>query len=68
MYKHPLILHLVSILDVIHAFGVYSALVRVNEELLERKLAAPVYKTEINDCRGSAALTMRHPFIHKSWY
>jgi hypothetical protein len=28
---------------------VHSALVRINEELLERKLAAPAYKTEIND-------------------
>jgi hypothetical protein len=30
---------------------------RINEELLERKVAAPVYKTGINDSRGSAALT-----------
>jgi hypothetical protein len=29
----------------------------VNEELLERKVVAPVKKTEINDRRGSAALT-----------
>jgi hypothetical protein len=29
-----------------------SALVRINEKLLERKLAAPVYKTEINDRGG----------------
>jgi hypothetical protein len=29
--------------------AVHSALVRINEELLERKAAAPVYKTEIND-------------------
>jgi hypothetical protein len=42
--------------------------VRVNEELLERKVAAPVLKTEINDRRGSAALTMRHPSIHESWH
>jgi hypothetical protein len=27
----------------------HSALVRINEELLERKVAAPVYETEIND-------------------
>jgi hypothetical protein len=47
---------------------VHSALVRINEELLERKVAAPVYKTEINDRKGSAALTMRHPSIHKSWH
>jgi hypothetical protein len=33
------------------------SLVRINEELAERKVAAPVYKTEINDRRGSAALT-----------
>jgi hypothetical protein len=26
--------------------------VRINEELLERKVEAPVYKTEINDLRG----------------
>jgi hypothetical protein len=31
--------------------------VRVNEELLERKVAALVQKTEVNDRRGSAALT-----------
>jgi hypothetical protein len=29
--------------------GIHSALVRINEELLERKVVAPVYKTEIND-------------------
>jgi hypothetical protein len=46
--------------------GVHSALLRINEELLERKVAAPVYRTEINDRRGSAALTMRHPSIRKS--
>jgi hypothetical protein len=28
--------------------GVHSALVKINEELLERKVAAPVKKTEIN--------------------
>jgi hypothetical protein len=38
------------------------------EELLERKVAVPVYKTEINDRRGSAALTTRHTSIHKSWH
>jgi hypothetical protein len=31
--------------------------VRINEELLERKIAAPVYKTEIYDRGGCAALT-----------
>jgi hypothetical protein len=31
--------------------------VRINEELLERKIAAPVQKTEIIDHRGSIALT-----------
>jgi hypothetical protein len=41
--------------------GVHSALVRINEELLERKVAAPVWKTEINDRGGSAALTTRNP-------
>jgi hypothetical protein len=30
--------------------------VRINKELLERKVAAPVQKTEINDHEGSAAL------------
>jgi hypothetical protein len=30
---------------------------RINEELLERKVAAPVWKTKINDRGGSAALT-----------
>jgi hypothetical protein len=35
--------------------------VRINEELLERKVAAPVWKTEINDRRGSAALITQHP-------
>jgi hypothetical protein len=48
--------------------GIHSALVRINEELLERKVAAPVQKTEINDRAGSAALTKRHPSIHKSWH
>jgi hypothetical protein len=33
--------------------------------LLQRKVAAPVKKTEINDRRGSAALTTQHPSIHK---
>jgi hypothetical protein len=43
------------------------SLVRIDEELLERKVAAPVYKTEIDDRRGSADLTVRHPFLRKSW-
>jgi hypothetical protein len=34
------------------------SLVTINEELLERKVAAPSQKTEINDRGGSAALTM----------
>jgi hypothetical protein len=42
--------------------------VRINEELLERKVAAPVQKTEINDRRRSASLPTRHPSIHKSWH
>jgi hypothetical protein len=37
--------------------GVHSALVRINEELLERKVAAPVQKTEINNRVRCAALT-----------
>jgi hypothetical protein len=32
--------------------GVHSARVRINEELLERKVAGPVYKTEVNGRRG----------------
>jgi hypothetical protein len=31
--------------------------VRINKELLERKIEAPLYRTEIKDCEGSAALT-----------
>jgi hypothetical protein len=30
---------------------------KINEELFERKVAAPVWKTEINDLGGSATLT-----------
>jgi hypothetical protein len=30
---------------------------RINEKLLERKVAAPVYETEINDRKRFAALT-----------
>jgi hypothetical protein len=41
---------------------------RINEELLERKVAAPVYKTEINDPEGSAALTTQHSSVHKRWH
>jgi hypothetical protein len=37
----------------------------INEKLLERKIAAQVEKTELNDREGSAALTTRHPSIHK---
>jgi hypothetical protein len=44
------------------------SLVRINEELLQRKVAAPVYKTEINDRGGSVAMTMPHPSICKSWH
>jgi hypothetical protein len=47
---------------------VHSAIVRINEELLERNVAAPVQKTEINDRRGSAAPTTQHPSIRKSWH
>jgi hypothetical protein len=42
--------------------------VRIIEELLERKIAAPVLKTEINNRRGSAALTTPHLYIYKSWH
>jgi hypothetical protein len=44
------------------------SLVRINEELLEKKVASAVLKTDINDRGGSAALTMLHPSIHKSWH
>jgi hypothetical protein len=43
------------------------SLVRTNEELLEIKVATAVYKTEINDRGGSAALITRRPSIRKSW-
>jgi hypothetical protein len=33
------------------------SLVRITEELFERKVAASVYKTEINDCGEFVALT-----------
>jgi hypothetical protein len=39
--------------------------VSVNEELLTENVAAPVKNTEINDRRGSAALTKRHPLSAK---
>jgi hypothetical protein len=42
--------------------------VRINEELLEKKVAAPVYKTEINSRGGSSALITRHRSIRKSWH
>jgi hypothetical protein len=41
------------------------SLVRINEELLERKLLAPVQKTEISDRGGSAALTRDIPLSAK---
>jgi hypothetical protein len=44
------------------------SLVRINEELLERKVTAPLYKTEISGRGGSAALIKRHPSIRKSWH
>jgi hypothetical protein len=43
-------------------------LMRINEELLESKVAAPIYKTQINYHKRSAALTKRHPPIRKSWH
>jgi hypothetical protein len=42
--------------------------VRINEELLERKIAAPVKKTEINHHGESAALTTQHSSIHENWH
>jgi hypothetical protein len=41
------------------------SLVRINEELLKRLVAAPVYNTEINDFEGTAAQTTQHS-IRKS--
>jgi hypothetical protein len=35
---------------------------------ITEKVAAAVSKLEINDHRGPAALTTRHPSIHKSWH
>jgi hypothetical protein len=40
----------------------------INEEVFERKVAAPVKITEINGRGTSAALTTRHLSIHKSWH
>jgi hypothetical protein len=34
---------------------------------VKEKVAAPVYKTEINDHGGFAALTTPHPSIRKIW-
>jgi hypothetical protein len=45
--------------------GVHSGLVRINEEILERRVAASVQETEINERRGSAELTTRHPLSTK---
>jgi hypothetical protein len=42
------------------------SLVRINEELLERKVATPVKKLTINGREGSAALTTRRPSNRKS--
>jgi hypothetical protein len=42
------------------------SLVRINEELFQREVAAPVQKTEINNRGISAALTTQHSCIHKS--
>jgi hypothetical protein len=47
---------------------IQSAFVRISEEVLERKVATAVQKTEINNRIGSTALTTRHPPIHKSWH
>jgi hypothetical protein len=37
------------------------SLLRIIDELLERKVAAPFYKNEINGRGGSAALTTQYP-------
>jgi hypothetical protein len=36
--------------------------------IISYQCTGPLYKTEINDRRGSAALTTRHPSIRKSWH
>jgi hypothetical protein len=41
------------------------SLVRITDELLERKAAALVYKTKINNCGGFIALTMQYPLSTK---
>jgi hypothetical protein len=41
------------------------SLVWIIEELLERKVAAQVYKTEINGRGGIVALSTRHPLSAK---
>jgi hypothetical protein len=38
-------------------YRVHSALMRINEELVERKVGALVWKTEINDHKGFTVLT-----------
>jgi hypothetical protein len=43
------------------------SLVRI-DELLERKVAAPVYRSEINGHGVSAALTTQYTSIHASWH
>jgi hypothetical protein len=43
-------------------FGLHSGHETQTYKLLERKVAASVSKTEINDRGGSAALTTGHPF------
>jgi hypothetical protein len=44
------------------------SLVSTTEELLGRKRSSTGLENPDYGCRGSAALTTRHPSIHKSWH
>jgi hypothetical protein len=44
------------------------SLMSTTEELLERKSNGSGLENRDYGHRGTAALTMRHPSIHKSWY
>jgi hypothetical protein len=44
------------------------SLVSTIEELLERKGSGTSLENRDYGCRGSVALTTRHPSIRKSWY
>jgi hypothetical protein len=44
------------------------SLMRINEELLIRKIGAPVEKNDINGRGRSASLTTLNPSIRNSWH